>query len=67
MQRIFVADKSQGGEENTAAQPPDAKAAAKPGEVQATFSKAMKISADETQADLDEEIAKMVSEGGPNC
>ena len=42
-------------------------AAAKAGKLQAIFSEARKIAAEEAQKDLDEEIARMVSEGGPTC
>ena len=64
VQRIFLEDKSQRVEENTAAKL--AEAAAKAGEVHATFSKARKVPAEDVQADLDEAIANMVSEGGPS-
>ena len=67
MQRIFPADKSQRVKENTAAKLAETEAAAKVGEVRATFAKATKVPAEDVQADLDEAIANMVSEGGPAC
>jgi hypothetical protein len=65
VQRIFPADKPQRASENTAAKPAEAEAAAKAGEVRATFSKASRVSAEDALAVLDAAIAEMVSEGGP--
>ena len=67
MERIFLADKSQRAQENTAAKPPETDAAVKAAEVQTTFSEARRVTAENAQADLDEAIATMVSEGGPIC
>jgi len=66
VQRIFLADKSQRVEENTAAKLAEAEADAKAGEIHAPFSKAGKVPAEDVQADLEEAIANMVSEGGPS-
>ena len=67
MQRILLADKSRRVQENTAAKLTEVEAATNAAEVQASFSEARRDSAEHAQADLDEAIANMVSEGGPNC
>ena len=56
MHRTFLANKPQRVLEHTVV---------KTGEVQDTFSEARKVSAENAQADLDEAIERMVSEGGP--
>jgi hypothetical protein len=67
MHRIFLGNRSQRVQEKTAADLVEAEAVAKAGEAQATFSEARRVSAENAQADLDEAIAKMVSEGGRTC
>ena len=62
----LLADESQEVQENNAAKLAEAEAAAKAAAVQASFSEARKVYVDDSQADLDEAIAKMVAEGGPN-
>jgi hypothetical protein len=56
MHRIFLANKPQRVLEHSVA---------KTGEAQDTFSEARKDTAQNAQADLDEAIERMVSEGGP--
>ena len=56
MHRIFPANRPQRVLKHTVA---------KTGEVQDPFSEARKVSAENAQADLDEAIERMVSEGGP--
>jgi hypothetical protein len=67
MQRILLAIRPQTVRQNGAAKLDEAEAAAKAGKLQATFSNTRKVAEEEAQKDLDEEIAKMVSEGGPTC
>ena len=55
-----------GVQENTAGKVAKAEVTAKAGEVQATSSEAGKVCAEDAQDDLDA-IARMASEGGPNC
>ena len=67
MQRILLANRPQRVRQDAAAKLAEAEAAAKAGKLQATFFEVGKAAEEEAQKDLDEEIAKMVSEGGPTC
>ena len=67
MQRIVSANRSKRVRKNAAAKPAEGDAAAEAGKLQATFSDARRAAEEENQKELDEEIAKMVSEGGPTC
>ncbi len=63
--RIRPADDCHGFQQNGVAKLAKTEVTASTGRIQAAFPKATKASAEDAQADLDEAIAKMVSEGGP--
>lgn len=67
MQRMFLADESQRVLETTATKLAEVIVTAKAGTDQATFYEVRRVSSDDAQADLDEVIANMISEGCPNC
>ena len=63
----MLENSSLGVRENAAEKPVEEDAVAKIGKLQTTFSEAGKAAEEEAQKDLDEDIAKMISEGGPTC
>ena len=67
MQRMFLADESQRVLETTATKLAEVIVTAKAGTDQATFYEVRRVSSDDAQADLDEVIANMISEGCPTC
>jgi hypothetical protein len=63
----LVGNRPQTVRENAAEKLAEADAVAKIAKLQATFSEARKALRKKLREDLDEEIAKMISEGGPTC
>ncbi len=65
MQPTLLANGSQRVRESAAAKPAEGDATPKAGKLQTTLSEAGKAAEDDALKELDEEIATMVSEGGP--